>query len=82
MAEDAAKFCLAIRHFEISSLQSSNWCAHAHESDLYPTGRLFWTGDRGTSCLATIILSLRDEIHSAPRREDAKNWSGPIGHTA
>jgi hypothetical protein len=34
----------------------------------YPTGRPFWGGGApGTSCQATIMLSLRDEIHSAPR---------------
>ena len=33
----------------------------------YPTGRLFWGGaDPGTSCQATIILSLWDEKDSAP----------------
>jgi hypothetical protein len=34
----------------------------------YPTGRLLLGGAfPGTSCLATIMLSLRDEIHSPPK---------------
>jgi hypothetical protein len=36
-----------LKEFEISSLQSSNRCAHLHESLRNPTGRPFWGGDRG-----------------------------------
>jgi hypothetical protein len=49
---------------EISSLQPSNRHAHLHESD-----RTLRDGSQGgavpgTSWLATIVLSLRDKIHS------------------
>ena len=53
--------------FEISSLQSSNRCYTPARIIPCPTGRLFWGGALpGTSCQATIMLSLWDENDSAP----------------
>jgi len=53
---------------EISSLKSSNRWAHLHESYRTLRDGSFWGGVvPGTSCQATIMLSLRDEIDSAPR---------------
>src|ERR1700692_2110356 len=63
----------------ISSLQSSNRCAHLHESDRNPTGRLFWGGAvPGTSCQATIAPSLRDISQQALARYcEVKNLPDP-----
>jgi hypothetical protein len=50
--------------FKISSLQSSNRRAHLHESHR-TYGTALWGGlILGTSCQATIRLSLRDKSHS------------------
>src|ERR1700726_4772012 len=49
--------------FEISH-SNHRISTHTRAITLYPTGRLFWGGaDPGTSCQATISLSLRYKSH-------------------
>jgi hypothetical protein len=52
--------------------QSSNRCAHLQESDRTLRDGSFsgWRTFPGTLCQATIMLSLRDEIHSQHRGFD------------
>jgi hypothetical protein len=58
-------FCFHIRNFVIPILQSPYRSAHTCKNQTVPYGRLFWGGDPpGTSCQATIALSLWDKSHS------------------
>jgi hypothetical protein len=64
-----ANLLLSDTAFEISSLQSSNRCRTCTNHTV-PYGTALWGGAvPGTSCQATIMLSLREtKSFSAPRR--------------
>jgi hypothetical protein len=58
-------FCFRIRNFVIAILQSPNRSAHTRQNQTVPYGTaLLGCRFPGTSCQATIALSLRDKGHS------------------